>query len=505
LRHPKISVVLVEKNALPLIRGTLNSLRAQTFKDFEVVVVDGASTDGTVDVLHEAATDLPLRIVSEPDRSLADGFAKALRRATGDIVGMLCADERYYPNTLEQVVRWFSDEPEAVVCGGKEDFIDEREKVIDRYLTGRFNLPAHLACELVPCILASFFNRRLIGADLRFDPDVPTCPDYEFWARLGFKFPTSAFKYYDFSIAQAYRTRDSMSFRAESFTQMCRDKLTHLNNLLAKGYITGNVEAVRRRASAGIHMWAAEQLNSLEHDDYSDILAHCAEAARYDKSYERIARFVAATGIARYDAAAGIVTRAVPDRPGPRTVAMASLQYRAPSRYWPGAAIISENPLTVRTSTERWGYSLELPLPENNPITNREYSSGGLAPAPRRRRFSWVRALRRRLALPRHALRTAHRREGGQYWVRLTLEVVEGCAGFSMSSPSQSLIGELFIRPTDGRKLVLLPLPIDGDPVTSVTVRSGGHPSSVLRIYHAELLCDPDVQSGAAVPIEFVP
>jgi glycosyltransferase involved in cell wall biosynthesis len=504
MAYPRVSVLLVVKNGLPLIRGTLDSLRAQTFKDFEVVVVDGASTDGTADVLHEAATDLPLRIVSEPDRSLADGFAKALRRAAGDIVGMLCADERYYPNTLEQVVAWFSAEPEAVMCGGKEDFIDEREKVIDSYLTRRFNLPAHLACELVPANLTSFFNRRLIGADFRFDPDVPTCPDYEFWARLGSKFPASAFKRYDFSVAQAYRTRDSMSFRAESFTQMCRDKLTHLNNLLAKGYIAGDVEAVRRRGSAGIHMWAAEQLNHLEHDDYSDILAHCAEAARHDKSYERIARFIAATGIARCDAATGIVTRTVPARPGPRIVAVANLEYCAPSRSWPGSTILSENPLTVRTSTDQWGYSLELLVPENIPIANREYSSGGPAHSPSRRRFCWVRALRRHLVLARHAPRTVHRREGGQYWVRLTLEVVEGCAGFSMSSPSQSLIGELIIRPTDGRKLALLPLPIDGDPVTSVMVRSGGHPSSVLRIYHAELLCDPGAQSGAAAPIELV-
>ncbi len=504
MADPRVSVLLVVKNGLPLIRGTLNSLRVQTFKDFEVVVVDGASTDGTADVLHEAATDLPLRIVSEPDRSLADGFAKALRRAAGDIVGMLCADERYYPNTLEQVVRWFSAEPEAVMCGGKEDFIDEHEKVIDSYFTPPFNLPAHLACELVPANLTSFFNRRLIGADFRFDPDVPSCPDYEFWARLGSKFPASAFKRYDFRIAQAYRTRDSMSFRAESFTQMCRDKLTHLNNLLAKGYLAGDAEAARRRASAGIHMWAAEQLNSLEHDDYSDILAHCAEAARHDKSYERVARFITATGIARYDAATGIVTRTVPERPGPRTVAMAGLEYCAPSGVWPGAAILSENPLTVRTSTGQWGYSLELLVPENIPIANREYSSGGPAPSPHRRRFCWARALRRRLVLARNALNTLQRQEREQYWVRLTLEVIEGCAGFSMSSASQSLIGELIVWRTGGRKVVLLPLPIGGDPVTSVMVRSGGRPSSELRIYHAELLCDPDAQSAAAPPIELV-
>ena len=91
---------------------------------------------------------------------------------------------------------------------------------------------------------------------------MPTCPDYEFWARLGFRFPPSAFKRYDVSVAQAYRTRDSMSFRAESFTQFCRDKLTHLNNLLAKGYAGIDVERCGDEIRAGIHMWAAEQLSA---------------------------------------------------------------------------------------------------------------------------------------------------------------------------------------------------------------------------------------------------
>ena len=100
--HPKFSVLLVVKDALPIVAGALDLLKQQTFRDFEVIVVDGASTDGTLALLQEAAKRLPLLIVSEPDRSLADGFAKALRRASGDIVGMLCADERYYPNTLEQ-------------------------------------------------------------------------------------------------------------------------------------------------------------------------------------------------------------------------------------------------------------------------------------------------------------------------------------------------------------------------------------------------------------------
>lgn len=456
MRNPAISILLIVKNALPILTGSLDSLKNQTCKDFEVVVVDGASTDGTLGVLQQATSGLPLEIVSEPDRNLADGFAKGLRRAKGSIVGMLCADERYYPDTLERMAEWFEAEPDAVMCGGKVDFIDKRDTVIGSDLTAPFNLPAHLACELVPSNLSSFFNRPLIGRDFYFNAAVPTCPDYEYWARLGFRFPRSAFKRYDVSVAQAYRTRDSMSFRAESFTQFCRDKLAHLNDLLAKGYVKDDAEALRRRSSAGIHMWAAEQLNSIE-PGHPDILAHCAEAARYDKSYERITRFIESIGKVRYDPATGIIRR---NTLGPRAAAVAQFEWDKPPRNWRGATILSEQPLTVQTANAPWGYSLRLSIPEENAARNLN---------------------------------------GGQYWVRLDLEVIEGKVGVSLFAPDQSLKGEQIFNKADGRATALIPIPSGANPVL---IRSGGQPSSVMRLYRAELLCDPDRDSGTVAAID---
>lgn len=457
VHNPTFSVVLVVKNALPLVVGTLESLKYQTFTDFEVVVADGVSTDGTVDALNAAAAELPLRIVSEPDRNLADAYAKALSRVTGDYVGFLSADERYYPHALEQIAKWFEADPDAVVVSGKVDFIDNDDRIVDSYLAAPFDLAAHLACENVPSILPTFFNRRLIGDDLRFDSSVPTCPDYDFWARLGFRFPPATFKSYDVGIAQAYRTRDSMSFRAESFDQFCRDKLTHLNNLLARGYAGARHEALRRRASAGIHMWAAEQLRFIDRD-HPDILGHCAEAARHDKSYERIAAFVEMTGKARYDAETGIITRTGAETVGPRAKAIAVFSHEPPLSYWEGAAVLSRDPLTVRTSSAPWGLSMELLVPERALAAFAEVTTG-------------------------------------RFWARLDLEVVEGAVGVSLGSRDEELTGEMIFRPSDGRTVALIGIHVSQIP--SLVVRSAGHPASVLRIYRAELLYDPDRQGGA--------
>ena len=342
------------------------------------------------------------------------------------------------------------------MCGGKVDFIDERDAIVGSHLTAPFNLPAHLACELVPSNLSSFFNRRLIGHDFRFDADVPTCPDYEYWARLGFRFPDQAFKRYDVSVAQAYRTRDSMSFRAESFTQFSRDKLAHLDGLLAKGYGRTERPSLRPRSAAGIHMWAAEQLAVIE-PGHPDILAHCAAAANYDKTYGRIARFVGDTDNAHYDTANGWVKRNVL---GPRAVALARYASSTPSPDWDGAAIVGNDPLTLQTASAPWGYSLKFHLPSGTPV-----------------------------------------RGGGQYWARFDLEVISGAVGISLYIEDQ-LIGERMFRQGTGRSTALIPFPIEAAPDAPLMVRGGGTASSVVRIQGAELACDPDRSTGRVAPIE---
>ena len=239
-----------------------------------------------------------------------------------------------------------------------------------------------------------------------------------------------------------------MSFRAESFTQFCRDKLTHLNNLLAKQCAGKDVLALGRRSSAGIHMWAAEQLSGIQ-PGHPDILGHCAAAARYDNSYERIARFVASIQDVRYDAERGIIWR---NLPGPRAVVITRYECNPPSPHWTGASIVGQDPLTLHTAGAPWGFSLEMALPKS---------------------------VRENL-------------QSGQYWARIELEVVEGSVGISMFTSNQELAGEKIFQPTDGRAVTLIPLTPEIDPATPVMVRSGGRSASVLRVYQAELLRDPD-------------
>ena len=443
---PRVSVVLAVRNAVSILGATLDSLRAQHFRDFDVVVVDGASTDGTLDVLRAATGELPIKLVSEPDRSVGDALAKGLARASGDIVGILCADERYHPSALAQAAAWFDAAPDAVMCGGRVDMIDMKGKVVESFLSPPFDAAAHLACEQVESILASFFNRRKLGAELHYDPEVPTCPDYELWGRLGFLFPAEAFKRYDVSVAQALRTRDSMSFRSESFDWFCRDKLAHLDRLVQRFIVPEQRDAVRRHAAAGIHMWAAEQLHGIDFA-HPDLFRHCAEAARQEPGYQRIARFVAASGRASYDPASGVVTVTAPARPGPRTVPVDGTLSVVLDRNWAGVKVVGQSPFALRTADTAWGYSLMI-----------------------------------RAALPAEL-------PAGRPWFSVELEVDEGAVGIARMV-GQDLAGEHFVRSGDGRTRVSVPL-ARGLP-GQVMLRSGGHGGSIVRILSSSLELDPD-------------
>lgn len=98
---PLISIITITYNAAPVIRPTLESLNAQTFRDFEHLVIDGASKDDTVSIVSEMCPDSIIR--SEPDRGLYDAMNKGLRAAKGKYLLFLNAgDALHTPDTLQQ-------------------------------------------------------------------------------------------------------------------------------------------------------------------------------------------------------------------------------------------------------------------------------------------------------------------------------------------------------------------------------------------------------------------
>ena len=105
----KISIITVTKNSEKFLEENINSLKNQSYKNFEHIIIDGKSTDKTLEIIkkHEDKIDY---WVSELDNGLYDAMNKGIEVSTGDIIGILNSDDIYFSDALKFVNRYFSEQ-----------------------------------------------------------------------------------------------------------------------------------------------------------------------------------------------------------------------------------------------------------------------------------------------------------------------------------------------------------------------------------------------------------
>jgi glycosyltransferase len=104
----KISIVTVCYNSAEYIEEAIESVLSQDYDNFEYIIIDGGSTDGTLNIIRKYEDKLAYW-VSEPDKGLYDAMNKGIARAEGDIVGMINSDDYYLPGAFKKVVKAFED------------------------------------------------------------------------------------------------------------------------------------------------------------------------------------------------------------------------------------------------------------------------------------------------------------------------------------------------------------------------------------------------------------
>ncbi len=122
---PKISIITVVLNDKKHIERTIQSVIYQTFRDIEYIIIDGQSTDGTLDIIKKYEKQIS-RLISEPDKGLYDAMNKGLRLASGEYVLFLNSGDRLFDNqTLEKIFQL----PQADVYYGDAQIVDEQGNV----------------------------------------------------------------------------------------------------------------------------------------------------------------------------------------------------------------------------------------------------------------------------------------------------------------------------------------------------------------------------------------
>ncbi|HTU35355.1 MAG TPA: glycosyltransferase family 2 protein [Candidatus Acidoferrum sp.] len=184
----KMSIVTPSYNQAKFLEEALLSVKQQSYPVFEHIVMDGGSTDGSVEILRDygARTGWKhLRWKSEPDDGQSDAVNKGFRVATGDVVGWLNSDDRYRPECFRIISNAFKEYPKADVLYGDYTYIDETGRIwrIRREIEFNQFILLYLHMLYVPTP-SSFFRREIFDQGNWIDTKFHYAMDYEFILRL---------------------------------------------------------------------------------------------------------------------------------------------------------------------------------------------------------------------------------------------------------------------------------------------------------------------------------
>jgi glycosyltransferase involved in cell wall biosynthesis len=190
----KISIVTACYNSARTIADTLDSVIAQSYPDIEHVVVDGGSTDGTLDAVARHGERIA-KLISERDRGIYDALNKGIAASSGDVIAFLHSDDVYADaDVVRQVVRQISSESLDALYGDAA-FVkgDDFQRVV-RVYSSRWFRPSRIGWGWMPAHPALFLSRRLFQQYGPFKTDYAIAGDFEFVARV-FARPTFRYAY----------------------------------------------------------------------------------------------------------------------------------------------------------------------------------------------------------------------------------------------------------------------------------------------------------------------
>jgi glycosyltransferase involved in cell wall biosynthesis len=185
---PQVSVIIPTYNRAALVREAVASVSAQTFRDFEILVVDDGSTDETPTILATCQDVKVLR--HRTRRGVAAARNSASAAARGQWLAFLDSDDLWVPDKLARQMAYLRDRPGLLMCQTDETWVRRGVRVnkplSHRKVAGKIFLPSLARCLVSPS--AVILHRQLLIDYGGFDEDLPAAEDYDLWLRLTWRF-----------------------------------------------------------------------------------------------------------------------------------------------------------------------------------------------------------------------------------------------------------------------------------------------------------------------------
>ena len=205
---PKISIITPSYNQGQFLEETIRSVLDQDYPNLEYIIIDGGSTDNSVDIIKKYENRITCW-VSEPDKGQSDAINKGFRMATGEILAWINSDDCYAPYTFEMIVDFFEKHKEVDCVYGDINRIDEKGRVLDtiKSIPYQYKMLLYGAC-LIPQP-TFFFRRKVVEAVGYLDTNLHYQMDFEFFVRIGYE---------KFTFANIPKTLASFRFHCDSKT-----------------------------------------------------------------------------------------------------------------------------------------------------------------------------------------------------------------------------------------------------------------------------------------------
>ena len=264
MSQPLVSIVTPSFNQAQFIEETLDSILNQSYQNIELIVMDGGSTDDTVDILKNY-NDPRLRWESKPDKGQSDAINQGMQKTSGEILAYLNSDDVYLPGTLKFVVEYFLAHPDTDALLGSCYIIDgQSQRLTTNYKIKPITLRDMFKKRVIFPQQSTFWRRRVMDTIGLFDESLHYRMDYDYWIRMmiaGFQFG------YTDNFLALYRVH-SLSKSLSQDEKFWRDWFTILDKVYDRDDLPAEIMALKPVAYSYAHFYAGESY--FRHQQYGE-------------------------------------------------------------------------------------------------------------------------------------------------------------------------------------------------------------------------------------------